>query len=191
MESLGGRHGLHLDRRGLWWNMQVVVNFITDKNPEKCIWLCIMTKTSIHTAKCKHTNIWLKCSIILHKGIGRLWTSKLQSLGLHAGILIFLFIFQLLGECHCWWTKESPRAQVGKIYGRLRLIRSILRASNFSMLKLIEIVILWVYYTIPFGFNLFRHLLSITSQLFKLLCFAKDHWRGSSTQNVHLVHIIN
>ena len=30
-----------------------------------------------------------------------------------------------------------------------------LRASNFSVLKLIEIVILWVYYTIPFGFSLF------------------------------------
>ena len=29
-----------------------------------------------------------------------------------------------------------------------------LRASEFSVLKLIEIVILWVYYTIPFGFSL-------------------------------------
>ena len=28
--------------------------------------------------------------------------------------------------------------------------------------KLIEIVILWVYYTIPFGFSLFRHFLGIT-----------------------------
>ena len=23
----------------------------------------------------------------------------------------------LLGECHCWWTKESPRAHVAKFYG--------------------------------------------------------------------------
>ena len=30
-----------------------------------------------------------------------------------------------------------------------------------SYLKLIEIVILWVYYTIPFGFSLFRHFLII------------------------------
>ena len=37
-----------------------------------------------------------------------------------------------------------------------RLICSVLRASNFSVLKLIEIVILWVYYTIRFGFSLFR-----------------------------------
>ena len=76
------------------------------------------------------------------------------------------FIFQLLGECHCWWTRESPRAHVGKFYGRLRLIRSILRASKFSELKLIEIVILWVYYTIPYGLSLFRHFLDITFLLF-------------------------
>ena len=29
--------------------------------------------------------------------------------------------------------------------------------QNFPYLKLIEIVILWVYYTIPFGFSLFMH----------------------------------
>ena len=27
-----------------------------------------------------------------------------------------LFIFQQLGECHCWWTKVSPRAHVAKFY---------------------------------------------------------------------------
>ena len=42
----------------------------------------------------------------------------------------------------------SPRAHVAKFYVRLQLIRSVLRASKFSVLKLIEIVILWVYYTI-------------------------------------------
>ena len=67
------------------------------------------------------------------------------------------FIFQLLGECHCWWNSESLRAHVAKFYVRFRLIRSVLRASKFFLLKLIEIVILWVYYTIPFGFILFRH----------------------------------
>ena len=36
-----------------------------------------------------------------------------------------LFIFQLLGECHCWWTRESPRAHVAKFYDRLRLICSV------------------------------------------------------------------
>ena len=54
-------------------------------------------------------------------------------------------------------SSESPRAHVAKFYGRLRLIRSVLRASKFSVSKIIEIVILWVYYTVPFGFSLFRH----------------------------------
>ena len=73
------------------------------------------------------------------------------------GISSFVFYIQLLSECHCWWTSESPRAHVTKFYGRLRLIRSVLRASKFSVSKLIEILILCVYYTIPFGFSLFRH----------------------------------
>ena len=32
---------------------------------------------------------------------------------------------------------------------------AVLRASKFSVLKFTKIVILWVYYTIPFGFSLF------------------------------------
>ena len=49
---------------------------------------------------------------------------------------IMLFKFQLLGECHCWWTSESPRAHVAKFYGRLRLVRSVWRASKFSVFKI-------------------------------------------------------
>ena len=56
------------------------------------------------------------------------------------------------------------RARVAEFYGRLRLIRSVLRASKFYVLKLTEIVILWVYYTIPFGFSLIRHFLGISLQ---------------------------
>ena len=52
---------------------------------------------------------------------------------------------QPLGECHCWWTRVSPRAHVAKFYVRLQLIRSVLRASKFSVVKFIEIVILWIY----------------------------------------------
>ena len=40
--------------------------------------------------------------------------------------------------------QESTRAHVAKFYGRLQLIRSVLRASIFRVLKSIEIVILWV-----------------------------------------------
>ena len=65
--------------------------------------------------------------------------------------------FQPLDDCHCWWTSESPRAHVAKFYGRLRLIRSVLRASKFSVLELNGTVILWVYYAILYGFTLFRH----------------------------------
>ena len=73
---------------------------------------------------------------------------------------------------------------------RPRLIRSVLRASKLSVLKLIEIVILKVYYTIPFGLNLFRHILGITFLLFELLCLAKDHWRRFSARNAHMVYIV-
>ena len=48
---------------------------------------------------------------------------------------------KLLGESHCWWTNESLRAHVAKFYGRLRLIRNVLRASKFSVLIFTEIVI--------------------------------------------------
>ena len=63
--------------------------------------------------------------------------------------------------------------------------------QNFPCLKLIEIVVLWVYYTIPFGFSLFWHFLVITIQLFYTTCLAKDHGRGFSTRNAHMVHIVN
>ena len=71
------------------------------------------------------------------------------------------FSLQLLCECHCLWTNEFARALVAKFYGRLRLIRSVLRVSTFSVLILIEIVILWDFYTIPFGLSLFRHFRAI------------------------------
>ena len=48
-------------------------------------------------------------------------------------ITVAFFIIQLLVECHCWGTKESPRAHVARFYGRPRLIRSVLRASKFSV----------------------------------------------------------
>ena len=45
------------------------------------------------------------------------------------------------------WTSESQRAHIAKFYSRHRLIRSVLRASKFSVF-----VISWVYYV--FGFSL-------------------------------------
>ena len=88
-------------------------------------------------------------------------------------------------------SESPPRAHVAKFYDRLRLIRSVLRASKFSVFQMFEIVILWVYYTIPFGFSLFRHFWDNTFQLLKLLRLGKDHWWGFSTRNAHMVHIVN
>ena len=84
----------------------------------------------------------------------------------------------VLGECHCWWTKESPKAYVAKFYGRLRLICSVLRASNFPCLKCIAIVILWVYWTLYFRLTLLWHFLHHFSYL-KILCLAKVTDEGS------------
>ena len=76
----------------------------------------------------------------------------------------------LLDVCHCWWTSESPRAHVAKFYGRLRLIRSVWRASKFSVFKIdwnCNFVGLLHH---PFWSLLFNFLSLYTS------CLAKDHW---------------
>ena len=43
--------------------------------------------------------------------------------------------------------------------------------KKFSVLKLFEIVILWVYYTIPFSFSLFKALLRHHLSSFKISLF--------------------
>ena len=104
-------------------------------------------------------SVWLRIADESSLPEVRIWSILLIKSDLN-GVYILVevsFMFQLLGECHCWWTKESPRAHVAKFYGRLRLIRSVLRASKLSVLKLTEIVVLWVCCTIPFGFSLFWH----------------------------------
>ena len=47
------------------------------------------------------------------------------------------------------------------------------------MIKLFEIVILWVYYIIPFGFSLFWHFWDISFQLLKLLLWLRTTDEGS------------
>ena len=82
------------------------------------------------------------------------------------------FSFQLLGECHCWWTRESLRVHVAKFYGRLRLIRSILRASKFSEIKLIEIVIFVGLLHHHLWFKGVSELFEHAFHLCKVLCFS-------------------
>ena len=94
-----------------------------------------------------------------------------------------LFIFQplhSLGECHCWWTRETLMAHAAKFYGRLQLIRNVSRASTFSVFKFIEIVIFGVYsFTIPFGFSMFWHFCDISFQLFSYFVWRKITGDGS------------
>ena len=54
-----------------------------------------------------------------------------------------------------------------------------LRASKFPCLKFIEIVILWVYYTIPFGFTLFLEIFGITSHIFNYFVWLRITDEGS------------
>ena len=80
---------------------------------------------------------------------------------------------------------------VAKFYDRLRLIRRVLRVSNFFVLKLIEIVILWVNYTIPIGFSLFGHFLDIIFQLLNLLFCLRITDDGSVPEmSIIMIHMI-
>ena len=99
---------------------------------------------------------------------------------------------QPLGECHCWWARVSPRVHVAKFYVRLQLIRSVLRASKFSVLKFIEIVILWIcYITYLLASASFGTFVTSLFNFLKLLCLAKNHWWGFCSRNAHMVHIVN
>ena len=71
------------------------------------------------------------------------------------------------------WVPEGTCSQV---LGQLLLIRSVWRASKYSVFK---VVILWVYYTIPFGFSLLWHFLVITFKFFKLHVWLRITDEGS------------
>ena len=97
----------------------------------------------------------------------------------------------VLGECHCWWTSESPRAHVAKFYGWLRLIRSVWRAPKFCVFK-----INWNCNYVgllhhPFWLQLVLALFGHYFLTFYTTYIAKDQWRGFSTRNAHMVHIVN
>ena len=86
----------------------------------------------------------------------------------------------------------SLKALEAKFYVRLQLIRSVLRASKFSVLKYIEIVILCVYYIESLLTSAsFWYFCDISFQLFKLLCLTKNHWWWFCTRNAHMVLLYN
>ena len=98
---------------------------------------------------------------------------------------------QPLGECHCWWTRVSPRAHVATFYVRLQLIRSVLKSIQIFRVEIYWNCNLKIYYT-PFGFSFFWYFCDISIQLFKLLYLAiKNNWWGYCTRNAHMVHIVN
>ena len=66
--------------------------------------------------------------------------------------------------------------------GRPRLIRSVLRASKFSVLKLIEVVILWVYCTIPLSFGFFRHILALFLKFYNYFLWRRITDEGSISE---------
>ena len=72
---------------------------------------------------------------------------------------------------------KTPLFNVHRV--KCEQFRNLIEHHNFPRLKLIEIVILWVYYTIPFGFSLFRLFLVITFQLFKLTLWLRITDEGS------------
>ena len=36
----------------------------------------------------------------------------------YLGRIKSLFVFQLFGECHYWWTRKTPRTHIAKFYDR-------------------------------------------------------------------------
>ena len=55
-----------------------------------------------------------------------------------------------------------------------------------------NIRVIWIRLShIPFSNRAIYTFYTITFQFFKQLCLAKDHWRGFSTRNAHMVHIVN
>ena len=101
---------------------------------------------------------------------------------LHSCVKIYLLrvhMFLKSFGLNCTWT-ESRMAHVGKFYGRHRLIRSAFGAFfvqktywNYNFVGLLHH---------PFWLQLNLALWVSLLIFFKLLCLAKDHWRGFSTR---------
>ena len=53
------------------------------------------------------------------------------------------------------------------------------------------IVVLWVYFTIPFGFGLFLAFCGHYFSIFWTTRLVEDHWLGFVTRNARMVHIVN
>ena len=96
-----------------------------------------------------------------------------------------------------WKTNGQPKNATKNLYYKTTAdrLRTVSWSSNYHTAGVVKPVLGYptfpVYYTMPFGFNLFWHFLGISFQLLKILPLAKDYWRGFSTWNAHMVHIVN
>ena len=84
-----------------------------------------------------------------------------------------------------WWVsllvdQSSPRGHISKFYVWLQLIRSVLRASKFSVLKFIPIVIFRIYYMASiFGFSFFWYFCGISFQFLSYFVWLRITHEGS------------
>ena len=107
------------------------------------------------------------------------WRCKNQRCRLHSDVWSFHTVGWRVQPTHQTSTREALFTEpVWQLLVHDRLGQGIFfemfgEHKIFACLKLIEIIILWVYYTIPFGFSLFWHVLVITFQLFTT-CLAQD-----------------
>ena len=72
-------------------------------------------------------------------------------------------------------TARVPEGTCSQVLRSTSVDSKRLSASKLSELKLFQIVILWVYYTIPFGFSLFLVRLGHLFSIFENTFLAKDH----------------
>ena len=94
---------------------------------------------------------------------------------LHYGnrVISLVILWRMLHLNSC--SLRVPESTYSQVLRSTSVDSQSLRASKFFVLKLIDIVILWVLVHHPFGFSLFMHFWVLTVQLSKLHCLAKDH----------------
>ena len=96
-------------------------------------------------------------------------------------------------QAHFWRTRESKRAHATKFYGRLWLVPSVLRASLFSVLKLIQMC----EYTTHFDLKLIRHFgASVLNFLTTMCCITRlllrciHHFKSDYINNMDHMRIL-
>ena len=106
--------------------------------------------------------------------------------------LLFLVVFRIFPNWNCYFRSGLWKAgcDVVRLYV-LQIYRSCSYSINFSVFKInwnCNYVDLLHH---PFWLRLVLALFGQYFSTFDTACLAKDHWRGFSTRNAHMVHIVN